>query len=436
MGHIVNSDRAYRLLQQRLDRNVTGAPASPVFTRILQLLFTPAEADLARQIPTVFVSLEKLSAKLGINRLDLSSRMTELAQKGLVFDVEHGGQRYFSLAPVVIGFFEFTFMRTRDNLPMKEIAQLFEEYMMQDDRFARSVFAGQTQIGRTFVREEALPDGNFAEVLDWERVSHIASTATAAGVSLCTCRHKASHLGKVCDTPLENCLTFNEPAEAMIRSGLAKRITIEKAARILQECKEAGLAQIGDNVQRKVSYVCNCCGCCCEMIGMAKTYNLKNAIVTANWIMEVVPDKCKGCGKCVKACPMEAIEMAAPAAATGDKGQRRAAVDNSICLGCGVCYTACKFGGLAMKPRSKRVFTPESTFDRIVAMAIERGKLANLLFEEPEKMSHRALGRVISLLEKSPPFKAAMAVEPLKSAFLSTIVKGAKWKAGKLGDAF
>jgi hypothetical protein len=79
-----------------------------------------------------------------------------------------------------------------------------------------------------------------------------------------------------------------------------------------------------------------------------------------------------------------------------------------------------------MKPRAQRVFTPETLYDRIVLMAIERGKLANLLFDEPEKLSHRALARVIGILEKSPPYKAAMAVKPLRSAFLSTIVKGAQ----------
>ncbi|MEW6066321.1 MAG: hypothetical protein AB1538_14360 [Bacillota bacterium] len=63
-----------------------------------------------------------------------------MAKRGLVFDIEHSGQRYVALAPVVISFFEFTFMRARDDLPMKELAQLFKQYMMEDDRFARSVF--------------------------------------------------------------------------------------------------------------------------------------------------------------------------------------------------------------------------------------------------------------------------------------------------------
>ena len=79
-----------------------------------------------------------------------------------------------------------------------------------------------------------------------------------------------------------------------------------------------------------------------------------------------------------------------------------------------------------MKKRAQRVFTPETIFDKTVAMAIERGKLANYIFSDPQKLHHRALGRITSLIEHSPLFKAAMAVKPLKSAFLNTLVKRIK----------
>ncbi len=66
---------------------------------------------------------------------------------------------------------------------MKELAQLFKQYMMEDDRFARSVFDDTTQIGRSLVREEALPEDNYSEVQDWERASHIIKSADAVGVA-------------------------------------------------------------------------------------------------------------------------------------------------------------------------------------------------------------------------------------------------------------
>ncbi|MEE8470177.1 MAG: 4Fe-4S dicluster domain-containing protein, partial [Dehalococcoidia bacterium] len=279
-----------------------------------------------------------------------------------------------------------------------------------------------------------LPEGDYTEILDWERASYIIQSASAIAVGICQCRHKAIHLEKVCDKPQRSCLTFNYAAESMFRNSIAERITTDEAMHILQECKEAGLAQTGDNVQRNVTYICNCCGCCCGMIDAIKTFDIRNAIVTSNWIREVDLSKCRGCGKCAKICPVDAIEIAEEQ--VEGKKRRWAVCDDSLCLGCGVCYSACKFGGIIMRPRTRRVFTPESAFDRIVSMAIERGKLANILFEDRDRLSHRALGRIISLLEKAPPFKAAMAIEPLRSVFLSTMVMGAKRSSGEAGELF
>ena len=40
-------------------------------------------------------------------------------------------------------------------------------------------------------------------------------------------------------------------------------------------------------------------------------------------------------------------------------------------------------GAIQIKARARRVFTPETTFDKMIAMAIERGKLASLVFRGP-----------------------------------------------------
>ena len=161
MGHVVNSDRQYRLLQQRLDRQLTGAPDSPTSARrCCRLLFSPEEADLATKIPgPAHAAGRRFRGRWASRPTSWASGSMRMARRGLIFDLEHDGTRYFALAPVVIGFFEFTFMRARDDVPMAELAELFDQYMNENDRFARSVFAGQTQIGRSLVREEALPRG-------------------------------------------------------------------------------------------------------------------------------------------------------------------------------------------------------------------------------------------------------------------------------------
>ena len=82
MGHMVNPARGYSLLQERLDRNVTGAPASPVFTRILEMLFSPEEAELARHVPSRPTSVDALATRLNLPADELTARLTEMAERG------------------------------------------------------------------------------------------------------------------------------------------------------------------------------------------------------------------------------------------------------------------------------------------------------------------------------------------------------------------
>lgn len=421
MGHIVSEHRDYRLLQERFDRHITGAPASPTFTKILELLFTPDEARLVRRFPTIPTRTSKMAQKLGLDEERLNDQIQDLAQRGLVVDIERNGRRYVALPPVVIGFFEYTFMRARPEAPMAEIAQLFETYMLEDDRFSRAVFEGQTQVGRSLPREESLPMGDHIEILDYDRASEVVKNASSHAVSLCACRHKAEHLGKACQHDQNNCLSFGGAADVLVHNGLAKHISVSESMHLLEKSKAAGLAQTGDNVQNDLSYICNCCGCCCGMMEALKTFDMNNAIVSSSWIMEIDEELCNGCAKCESACPVDAIEMV-KYQMDGRKRQK-AVRDEEVCLGCGVCPTYCDKGAATLKARPQRIYTPEKSFDKYATMAIERGKLSDLIFYDYDGFSHRTFGRVLSVLEKTSPVKALMAIEPLKSTFLNRLVK-------------
>ncbi len=427
MGHVVNSEREYRLLQQQMDHFMTTVPPSPVLTEILKILFTPEEAHLARQLPTRPMSLTTLATRLNMDPTALEDKLSNLALRGLVVDVNVKNERYFALAPVLGGVFEFVMMRVRDNLPIPELAKLFDQYIKKNKDFIYSAFDTDFPFARTFVREEALPseptEKNSTEILDWERVSKIIETSSNLSLGLCACRHNNHHLGKACSAPLETCISINGGADAMLQMQISKKITAKDAMKIVEECKSQHLAQIGDNVQQQVTYLCNCCSCCCSLLNAIRTYNIKHAIKTSNWIMSVNNEQCKGCGKCSQVCPVNAIDMENSPRPERMPTQKTARLDETVCLGCGVCATVCKSGAITMKPRPQRVLPPETAFDRMVQRAIERGNLSDLVMENPEKLSYRAFARILALLEKTAPGKALLAIKPLQSLFFQQAIK-------------
>jgi hypothetical protein len=79
MGHVGNNEREYRLLQRRLDHNLTGAPYSPVLIQILKLLFSSKEAEIARHIPLRPITLSALALKLGLSVENLYDTIVSMA---------------------------------------------------------------------------------------------------------------------------------------------------------------------------------------------------------------------------------------------------------------------------------------------------------------------------------------------------------------------
>ena len=238
------------------------------------------------------------------------------------------------------------------------------------------------------------------------------------------------HHGTACDKPREVCLTFNYIAESLLKNGHARAVSKDEALEILGRCKEHNLIQIGDNIQRKVTFICNCCSCCCHLLRGIRNYEINNGVVSSNWIMQVDLSKCIGCGGCVTVCPVNAIRIKEK----NKEGTRKkwAVRDAEICLGCGVCAKVCSSGAAVMHARAQRIIAPETVFDQRIAMAVERGKLADLLFDDSGKLSHQALGRLISLIEHSPPFRAAMASESIKSSFVNVLARKAAKQAGDI----
>ncbi len=413
---------SYSSLADRLNRHPQGAPPSELLFKILSMLFSEKEAGLVSLLPIKPFKAKKASQ---IWKMDLTSTqkvLDELAGRAILVDIEQNGESVYALPPPMAGFFEFSLMRVRHDIDQKVLSELFHEYMNVEEDFIRELFTrGETQLGRTFIHEPVLSKENALHVLDYERASEVIESATHRGVGICYCRHKMQHMGKACKAPQDICMTFNTSAATLIKHGAARSVEKEECLDLLQTAYESNLVQFGENVRERVNFICNCCGCCCEAMITARRFAILNPVHTTNFLPVVTENVCNGCGKCVTACPVEAMTLVS--SNNPDKPKMKMAkVDEDLCLGCGVCVRVCTKESLHLKSRSARVLTPLNGSHRAVIMAIERGKLQNLIFDNQVLWSHRAMAGVLGVILKLPPIKQILASQQVKSRYLEALI--------------
>ena len=164
--------------------------------------------------------------------------------------------------------------------------------------------------------------------------SHIIETSPHIGISTCYCRHKMEHVGKDCDAPKDICMTFGNVASSLIKYGHARKVDVKEGLYLLDVAYENNLVQCGENVRNNVTFICNCCGCCCEALVAARKFGNMHPVETTNYIPKINEENCIGCGKCTRTCPIGAIEDIQVELPNG-RQVKKARVLEDKCLGCG-----------------------------------------------------------------------------------------------------
>ncbi|MGA8893218.1 MAG: 4Fe-4S dicluster domain-containing protein [Anaeromyxobacteraceae bacterium] len=425
MGHLGRLKEEYRDLVTRLDKGTVALPepTDPAawhgWREILETLYTPEEASLAARLPWRPTSLGKLSRRLGIPEAELAPRLDAMCDKGVVMDLVHPrtGKVSYLLSPPVVGFFEYSLMRAADAVPKKRMAEALHAYTHGDEAFAREALGRDTVVGRALVHETALGDEPLPDVLDWERATHVVGEARAWAVSLCYCRHKMEHLGQACDAPMDACLTLNGGAEFVTRRGFGRAIERSEALDVLAASRASGLVQIADNVQDRPTFVCNCCGCCCEQLQAANRWGLRS-VNGSGFAPRHDDDACSGCSRCARACPVAAVEMAPSRRPAERRNALAPRFDLETCIGCGVCATACHKGALRMERGGARRPVPLNSVEKAIRQALERNRLAELLFDAGEGLGSRFLAQATRALTSLPVASRVVASEQVRSRFV------------------
>lgn len=350
----------YKQLAGHLSTLGMGYPPHEALEEILRANFTPVEAEVALALPTRVIPLqpigiEEIMSAVDLPRVELEDILEGLSQRGLLFSGKtDDGETGYALQQVGFSFPQTYFWKGEDTPHARNMASLVAKYFNR--KVTQEAYASETKAFRYIpVGKTIQPE--LQAVYPYHMMESVIQQATVFAVCHCSCRMVARLRGMSCEHPTEVCMKFDEVAQYVIDRKLGREITREKAREIIRQSEEAGLVHFVDNAIGDIKHNCNCCGCACWNVGSIKRRKIPRDMLMATYfIRETDEEECTGCGECVEACPVDAIQME----------DDIPMVDEDWCIGCGVCVAKCPAEAAKLKLRpDKSGQLPNSSFKEL-----------------------------------------------------------------------
>ena len=373
------SDEKYKKAAHTIIKaGVLPTPVNKTLIEILKLLLTEEELD--------FIDAFKRKTSQTMEQLKKSSKLPEpqilsfvkgLAKKGFIFNQPSSkGLMVYRLLPLLmVGAFEYLYMKKIEHNEVdKKLAKMFSDYFEETRDFIQDnydqvlpIFEKMLPLDRTMpilaktiqgdeinlsINEEIeVPE---EVILPIQKVEELIEKFDDISVGHCFCRHHRDLLGKPCKhTDLrENCFTFGKSARYIAEQGFGRSISKEEALDIMKKSEDDGLVHKAfhphSDISKAETSICNCCKDCCGTLEWWRM-GIVALINSTNFLSQVDPDLCSGCGTCVEKCPVDAIEL---------NDSDIAEVNAEYCLGCGVCAHFCPENAITLLEGMRKVYVP------------------------------------------------------------------------------
>jgi len=373
------SDEKYKKAAHTIIKaGVLPTPVNKTLIEILKLLLTEEELD--------FIDAFKRKTSQTMEQLKKSSKLPEpqilsfvegLAKKGFIFNQPSSkGLMVYRLLPLImVGAFEYLYMKKIEHNEIDlKLAKMFSDYFEETGDFIQEnydqilpVFEKMLPLDRTMpilaktiqgdeinlsINEEIeVPE---EEILPTQKVEELIEKFNDISVGHCFCRHHRDLLGKPCKhTDLrENCFTFGKSARYIAEQGFGRSISKEEALDIMKKSEDDGLVHKAfhphSDISKAETSICNCCKDCCGTLEWWRM-GIVALINSTNFLSQIDPDLCSGCGICVEKCPVDAIEL---------NDNDIAEVNAEYCFGCGVCAHFCPENAITLLEGMRKVYVP------------------------------------------------------------------------------
>ncbi|MFX0016378.1 MAG: 4Fe-4S binding protein [Promethearchaeota archaeon] len=347
------NDEVYAKLREQINKMPIGFPSteSGVEIHILMQLFTPDEAQIALHLNIITESVNKIYQRIKkshptISLEDVETTLERLALKGVIRAKEKDGKKAYGYLQFAIGMFEYQVDRMT-----KGFFENCENYLYSGfkDEFYRTKIPQlrPVPIGKS------LPTNHPIAIYDDIR-NIIKQTDGEFGVMNCICKQGKDLIGTRCQVTeiRETCILFPNPTSYFRKLEISRPVSKEEVLEILEQAEKASLVIQPENTLDP-KFICCCCGDCCGVLSMAKTYSKPSQLFSSNYHAKINSNNCKGCASCLKHCQMEALVLK----------NGKTSVDLDRCIGCGICINKCPNKAIILKKKNKIVIPPKNQYE-------------------------------------------------------------------------
>ncbi len=381
----MSDEKAYKQLIDHQRGWLFGLPESELLMPMIEMRFTPDEAEFCSLLPHLPHTAEQLSLKLNMSIDEVTEGLDTLAKKGIVQRVEGKNEVRYALMDSMFWFYRMPGWKGAQTEWDRKLSTLQNQYYI--DAMA-SAFLGHDTQGLRAIPINATVRNNH-QIMPYEDIVQVIDQVEYYTVSTCACRHRKNldPDSPTCRHETMNCLHFDKLGRYIVQNDLGKEITKEETLEILASAADAGLVHGISNTTTGMDTICNCCSCCCLFLESHVKMNepVPRGHQRSNYILEHDNEKCKACGLCVTRCPMGAVEFSdrdypflheqngeANNTDLERKGKEYVFRPDK-CLGCGVCVHKCPAQAISLKHRNDEFDFPEKMSDLGQRILEERG---------------------------------------------------------------
>jgi electron transport complex protein RnfB len=377
------SDRElYAGLIDHLSNWMLDLPESQLLLPMLEMRFTPEEADFLSRFPHIPSTMEQLTGIYGIPADELMAVMQAMMRKGFIYRVEGRTAVRYSLPDSLFMFYRMPGWKGEEDAWNSELAPLINRYYI--DKMGADFMGYPTKGLRAIPIAYTVEDTK--HITPYEDVMAFLEREDYHSVSTCPCRHRHNldPAFETCEHETENCLHFGRLGRYIVQNDMGREISPEETREILEAAAEAGLVHGISNTMQGMDTVCNCCSCCCLFLEPVKSISQEQrGHQRSNYLLEQNPDTCKACGLCAKRCPMDALELKDKEGVpkVDESGKKVKARDRKevvfqpdLCIGCGVCVYKCPTQSLSLVHRGTEEDIPENMSEIGSRFLTERGR--------------------------------------------------------------